>query len=507
MHRLVIALTTLLGLTAAVYLAGHLLLFNGAADAAGELAPADTALYLIVSLQPSSAQDTAIAQLASRIPGFADASTLDDKVDALAQNLAAQAGLDYRADLKPWLGDQIAAALPAGPEASPMLFVAVGDRAAADEAMGRLEGRHDEPFVSSTHDGVEIRSAETLAYAFVAETLVVAADAAAVQSVIDVHGGAESLADRSDFAEAMATLPTDRLAAGYIDLKAFLGEGSRYPFAVGALVADSEGLVVRGRSGTATAEAAGSASGAAESPEAATLAGWMPADTQLAISAFDGAELLFSAESILADAPAAEGLTGTLQSVRGLLAFGLGIDLDDLLMELMRGEAGLALRGLDSDAPSGLLLLRPDDMDVATSRLEELTDLLAGSGASVDRTERGDGELVSVGLAGIASLAYAISGEVIVLGLETEAVEAVLDAAESGDTLASLDAYRAAFELAGERNGNEIYMDPAVLPELLGIADGLPADARDILAQLGAFAVTLPDGGDHLEIHAALTVD
>jgi len=233
----------------------------------------------------------------------------------------------------------------------------------------------------------------------------------------------------------------------------------------------------------------------------------MPADTQLAISAFDGAELLFSAESILADAPAAEGLTGTLQSVRGLLAFGLGIDLDDLLMELMRGEAGLALRGLDSDAPSGLLLLRPDDMDVATSRLEEITDLLAGSGASVDRTERGDAELVSVGLAGIASLAYAISGEVIVLGLETEAVEAVLDAAESGDTLASLDAYRAAFELAGERNGNEIYMDPAVLLELLGIADGLPADARDILAQLGAFAVTLPDGGDHLEIHAALTVD
>ena len=505
MHRLVIALTTLITLTGAAYVAGHLFLFGGTASGVGELVPADTAVYISVSLQPSAAQDAALSELATKLPGFADASALDQKLDELAQNLASGAGLDYRRDVKPWLGDEVSMAVSAGDEATTTLLAAVADRAAADEAVARLEADSGEAFTSASHGGVDIRAGETMAYAFVGEILVVAADAAAVGRVVDVHGGAESLADREGLGDALATLPADRLAVVYVDLEATLGDASQHPFAVGAIVADPDGLIGSGRTGTLGADTAPSSDAAAS--QAAELPGWMPADTQLAVSAFDGAELLFTAESLLADLPAAEGITGTLDSVRALFAFGLGTDLDDLLRELLAGEGALALRGLDGAAPSGLLLLRPDDLEDATARLDELVGLLTGAGGTVERTEAGGQEIVTVGLAGIASLSYALADDVVLLGLEPAGIEAALAARAGGQTLADLDAYRGAFELAGERAGNEIFMDPAVLFQLLGLADGLPSDARDILAELGAFAVTIPDRGDHLEFHAVLTAE
>src|SRR3990170_5742202 len=106
MHRLVTALTALLSLTAGAYLAGYLLLFSGSADTAAELAPADTLVFVSLSLQPSSGQDGSMRQLASRLPGFADTSAFDQKIDELAQNLLSQIGLDYRQHVKPWLGPQ-----------------------------------------------------------------------------------------------------------------------------------------------------------------------------------------------------------------------------------------------------------------------------------------------------------------------------------------------------------------------------------------------------------------
>ena len=114
MHRLVIALTSLLGLTAAGVVAGYLLLFSASADRAASLVPAETAFYANVYLQPSTGQRMNLAGLLGRIPGFEDTSTLDEKIDQVAQNLLADTGLDYRDQIKPWLGNQLAiAAWPA----------------------------------------------------------------------------------------------------------------------------------------------------------------------------------------------------------------------------------------------------------------------------------------------------------------------------------------------------------------------------------------------------------
>ena len=106
MHRLVVALVTLIGLTGAVFIAGYLLLFSASNDRAATLAPADTVFYLNVYLQPSTGQQMNLGGLIGRLPGFADDASLDEKVDQVVENLlgASGLGLDYREKIKPWLG-------------------------------------------------------------------------------------------------------------------------------------------------------------------------------------------------------------------------------------------------------------------------------------------------------------------------------------------------------------------------------------------------------------------
>jgi Protein of unknown function (DUF3352) len=504
MHRLVIALTALLSLTAAAYVAGYLLLFSGSPDSAADLAPADTAVFVSVSLQPSSVQERNLRQLASRLPGFADTSAFDQKVDELSQNLVSQLGLDYRRHVKPWLGSQVAAAM-ADVTATPTLLVAVRDQEAALESLEALEADRGGGFEATTHGGVDVRASDGIAYAFVGETLVVGPDAQAVRAVIDVSSGGESLADRADFVAAMERLEADRLAAIFVDIETVLGAGSRYRTAAGALLAEPGGLVLRGRADTSADALAASAAPSIDA--AATLPEWMPADSQVAVSAFDAGELLLSAESLLSEVPAAEGLAGTIESARILFAFGLGLDLDEVILELMGGEGGLALGGLDTDAPSGQLLLRPEDPDAAAALLEDVAERLESSGADVEREERDGIELVTIGLADLGSLAYAVADDIIIIALGSEGVEAAVSAHETGESLAASDDYAASWALAGTRSGNEVIVEPSVLLALLGLGGELPSDARDILAELGAVAITLPDRGDHLEFHAVLTVD
>nr|MBA2265619.1 hypothetical protein [Chloroflexota bacterium] len=66
MHRLVIALVTLIGLVGALVVAGYLLFFSTGTDRAAALAPANTAVYVNVYLQPSTGQQMNLAALIGR---------------------------------------------------------------------------------------------------------------------------------------------------------------------------------------------------------------------------------------------------------------------------------------------------------------------------------------------------------------------------------------------------------------------------------------------------------
>ncbi len=142
LQRLIIALTIFIGLVGATVVAGYLTLFAAGSDRAARAVPADAVAYATVYLQPSTGQQMNLALMLGHVPGFSDAANLDQKIHEIAARFLGQAGIDYEADVRPWLGNQLSIALR--PEAgdvampSPSLLAAVKDQAAAESGMATI---------------------------------------------------------------------------------------------------------------------------------------------------------------------------------------------------------------------------------------------------------------------------------------------------------------------------------------------------------------------------------
>jgi hypothetical protein len=513
MHRLVIALTSLLGLAGAATVAISLFLAGAGADQAARLAPADTALYVNVLLQPASGQRAQLAELTSRLPGFADASSLDAKIDQVAQNLLGQAGVDYSEQIEPWLGDQVGLALSAegllAGEPTGVALVTVRDEEAAAAALADLVPDAE----SRMYEGVELHVAPDASWALVGGLLAAGATAEEVEAVVNVARGATpSLADDPEFGAAIERLAADRVGTFYADLVALSGGAvteAGFSVAAGALVIDGRGLRFEG-SATFDADAADAEARAAFAlaGEPSSLVDWMPADTQAELVVFGLRQALEGAEAAAADAPeGGEALTDALATVRTLAAFGLGIDLDADVLPLFDREVAVAVSGLDTTTPHGQLLLRPSDPDAAAEMLARITEGLEGAGASVEVTEGERAAVTVIDMPGFGQAAYALVDGIVIVGLETGDVEAAIEAHDGGTTLASTEAYRRTFELAGDRAGNEVWVDVAAIVDATGMAEALPTDVRDILNQIGAFGLTAPARDDAFHLRAVLTVE
>jgi hypothetical protein len=519
MHRLVIAVVTLIGLTGAAFLAAHLLLFSAATDRAAALAPANSAIYLNVYLQPSTGQQMNLGGLIGRLPGFADDASLDEKVDQVVQNLLGGTGIDYRGQVKTWLGDQVAVAGwpseddPANPTA--VVIAEVKDRAAADAAIADLASVGGSAFTAETYEGVELQVSDGSAYAFVGEMLVVGQTASAVEAVIDVQGGAESLADRADFRDTMASLAPDHLASVFVDLAALArstettDQLSSVTTAGAALVAEPDGLRLSGSAPLGVDDASSSAGdGFALAGEPSSLVDWMPEETVAELVIFGLRQALEDAEEAAAATPEGQEVTSALDTFRALAAFGLGIDVDADLLPLLDREVGIAITGFDGALPSGQLLLRPEDPDAAAATLERVVEGLTGTlGASASVETIGDAEITTLSLPDVGEVAYTVTDGLVILGLGTADVVAAIEAHDGGTTLAATEAYARTWEVAGERAGNEAFVDIGAVIELLDVEATLSGDVRDILSQVGTFGFTAPSRNDEIEFHAVLTID
>ncbi|MGH2357278.1 MAG: DUF3352 domain-containing protein [Candidatus Limnocylindria bacterium] len=512
MHRLVVALTALLAISGAAVVAFTLVVAGATVDRAAALAPADTAVYANVYLQPSSGQRARLAALAGRLPGFADAASLDDKIDQVTQNLLSQLGIDYRDRVKPWLGTQVAFAADAAEltaaEPAGVALVAVRDQAAAEAALADLLPEAD----AAAYRGVDLHVGVEATYALLEEMLVVGTTRPAVEAVVDVSRGAPALADAAAFRDAIATLPPDRMGTLYVDLIALAGLadelGSGLSVLSAAIVLEEDGVRLVGSApfdAAAASESARAAFGLAGEPS--SLVEWMPADTQAEVVVFGARQALGVAESAAAGTAQGQTLTDALSAIRTLAAFGLGIDLDDEVLPLFDRELAVAVSAVDTSAPHGLLLARPEDGEAAAALLDRLTQRLEDSGAQVTTQDAGRAEITIIDLPALETVAYTLVDGIVVAALEAADVEAAIAAHDSGDTLAATDAYANAFALAGERAGNEAWLDVAALVSATGLADGLVPDARDMLGQITALGLTAPSRDNAIQIRAAVTVE
>jgi uncharacterized protein DUF3352 len=518
MQRLVVALVALIGLTGVAVVAGYLLLFSASTDRAAALAPAKSAVYVNVYLQPSTAQQMNLAGLIGRLPGFADEASLDEKVDQVVENLLTETGIDYRTQVKPWLGDQVAlAGWPKADDATQVetvVLIGVSDRDAAESSANELITQAGTTVETETYEGVELHVADGGSYAFVSDMLVVGSTADGLRAVVDVAGGADALADRDDFVAAMDRLPADHLASAFADLAA-VGEATgvtqplaSYTTASAALIAEEDGLRISGSAPFDVASAAPSAQDRfALGTEPSSLPEWMPDDTIAEAVLFGLRQTFEDAEAAIEASPDSGDITSALDTIRAIAAFGLGLDLDADVLPLFDREVGISITGFDGELPSGQLLLRPDDPEAAADAVGRIADRLSALGGARDTEDHDGVEITVLSIPDTGEFAYAVADGILIVGFSPGDVIAALDAHDGGTSLADTDAYRRAFDVAGTRAGAEAFVNVAAAIDLAGEQPDLPDDARDILGQVGAFALTLPSREDQIEFHAVLTID
>ena len=518
LQRLVVALTVFIGLVGATVVAGYLAIFAAGTDRAARAVPADAIAYATVYLQPSTGQQLNLALLLGHVPGFADAANLDQKIHEIAARFLGQSGVDYESDVRPWIGNQLSVALRPGSDdlatPSPILLAAVKDQAAAESGTEAIAAGRGLTGVEDTYRGTAITVADGLAWAVLEDLLIASTDRASLEAALDAEADARpSLADDAGYAAAMRRLPADYLASAYLSLAgaaADAGVGGQlggYSTVSAALLVEPDGLRL---------DAVAPFDGAAASPEEradftaggepSTLAEWLPADTHAMAAIFDVQRAEQTVEEGLASQPNAQGIIDTLNQLRALAAFGLGINLDADLLALFSSEAAIGVSDVMTEAPHGQLLLRPSDAAAATASLERVRDAIGDHGGQVSESEANGTTITNVEVPQVGTVSWAVSDGVIVAGLSPEDVAAALAAHASRQTLAAGERYRAAWQLAGDRAGNEAFVDIGAIVDASDDALGTSGDARDILLTVGALGLTAPARDGNTELHIVLTV-
>ncbi len=517
MRRLVVALTALLAMVGAVVVAGYLLFFAATGDRAAGAVPADSAVYLQVYLQPSSGQKLNLFGLVAQLPGFADDATLEEKIHDVTQRLLGELAIDYAADLRPWLGSELALAA-AGPDeagAAPrfLLLASVKDPAQARVGVPRLMAREGVTYAPETYRGHPAMMSDGLSYALLDDLLIVATTPERLRASLDADSDTiPSLADSAAFGTAMRSVPADHLASLYLDLGQVAGREAGSPlggFRTAALTvtAEPDGLHLDGEVPFAGGEASAAARAAfALGTRTSSLAAWMPRATSAELSVFGLQQSLVDLEDQVGGSSLLAPALDLLDQLRLIAGFGLGIGVDRDLLPLFDGEAAVALLELDLAAPRGVLLLRPSQPDAAQAALDTMRRALVEHGSRITTSLVAGTTITIVSVPQVGRLAYAMSEGVVLAALDPADVASALEAHRSGTTLATDRRYEPTFELAGSRAGNELWAD---IPALLDAASTFfdpGSEVRDILHQIGELAMSASTVGDHLEIHAVLTV-
>ena len=310
-----------------------------------DVVPASALAFLKVDLDPAANQKLAVYRLAERFPATAD--DVDDEGDVKDQLLASlfedAEGVDYAADIAPWIGDRAGiAALPSGAaEPDALLAVAHRDRDAAEAGLARLKAAD-----------------ETLFYAFSEQAdYVLIGDAQEVDdAAVDP---AEVLGDSDRYTGAIAELDGDQVVTGWADLGSVWGAltpedrqeatdalgapGDLAPTgqAVLGVRADDRWIEVQGRTVDADADVLRQVDIGAQ--EGSGMVQDLPPSTVLALSVTglgDGLATLY--DRTAGAGPGAADLTGVAEQY--------GLDLPQDLRTLLGEETVLAVFGAEDVA-------------------------------------------------------------------------------------------------------------------------------------------------------------
>jgi hypothetical protein len=507
-----------------------------AGTASGAWVPADVVGYAELSSQLTPDQQSRVSALLKHFPGFEDQARLSEKIDETFQTVLQRAGIDYTAQVKPWLGSSVAIAGRApqsgatGKEQQGVVLVASTDDAAASRFVQTLADKatsqgdtvatqsyRDVPVTTITPKaGDAARPARALA---VVAGRLVGGDPDLVHAVIDVRkAGAASLDSRSAFHDAIASLPADRVGAFWVDVAALATTArdqlqtvapaaglltfSPDSALLGSVRVQDDGPIVEmvGR-GSIAGLALLQPSPGATSPHAGRLAGSAPASTVVFVEAHDvGATIRSSLDAAKLANPSGPNPVDELNKSLAIL----GTTAEELSGAI--GDAAV-VSTLDGKQPGGGIVVEVKDQALAQRLLRQIEGLaaLGGLGQIASHDYKGvtirtvtlsAGSVPGAGglPAGVAP-SYALDGEVLVLASSDAVVEAVVDARHGGSNLASDGDFSAVIQHVGGDGLTTTFVDLKALIDAFAPTT-LSAEERAFLTPLQALGASVHAAGE-----------
>jgi hypothetical protein len=461
-----------------VGLAAVMYALRGSGERLSTTTPADVDFFATAYLDPSAGQKLNLARLLRRFPASASSDGIDGRLDSVLDGVLADAGLSS-ADIRSWLGSQVAVTgrlSDTGASLGVLLDSDDDDAALATLAELRsrdIQGRHY-AWSSVQRDGTTIWLggpetggtpvvlAVTDGTVLLANSLQLASDVASTAS-----GATASLEESAHFQRAIASLPEDRLALGYVNVGSMMGGlGPGFSSGVGSPVtggglfgvpdvgavdalalsvqAEPEGLRVDMATTLDATKLTPEMRSALESDGDAgfnqTLS-WVPSDA-FGVIAMSG--LRDQIEAGLARA----GLDGALPLDQ------LGLTGPDGVVANLTGDASIEVGPGAGRYPTGALVLGTTDPKGMRAFLDQISGEVVGAFASslapgptwASTTYRGV-EIRSLVMSGdeepSVRPSYAVVDGAAILAASPEAIRASLDAHE-GESIASEGSFRAA---------------------------------------------------------------
>jgi hypothetical protein len=521
-------------------------LFTGRAANAVVLGyvPEDSIMYGEVRMDLPGDQRANVGSFLSKFPGFADQANLETKIDEVLDRIVGEASggsETFSQDVKPWFGGQLAFSVGALPDpdvvttdpvptesARFLVLVSVKDEALARTWFDALIAESGEQTTTETYNGATLTlftapDEPAAAFAIVGGKVAIAGDQASVRAAVDT-GGNSPFASRAEPQAALDATTGDHVGFAYLALRPLLDwssqlaqeemAGAPLPDELLGMVPDWAAFALRVEGDALRMEVIAPPA-AAQAPAAnrtSTVADHVPG-TAVALSiSHDYGQGLLDTLDIYRDEPA---LAEAIEAVDQAIGFLGGPDAAIGWI----GDLGVTVTRTD-DSLEGGLIVAATDSEAAGRLFTSLQTLLSLGGASMGvevREEPYAGTTITIvdlgdvsdlaGQAGLppdmmvggatpsghVELAYAVTGEIVILGSGPGFVRSVLDTTPA-TSLASTERYKGALERAGQGSG-VAFADITSIRELIesamaaNAAGDVPAYEREVKPFLEPFDV------------------
>jgi len=521
-------------------------------------APADSIIYGEFRLDLPGDQRENLAEFLSHFPGFDDQAAIDTKLDeALDQFLtnATNGDQSYTADIEPWFGGEVgivASSLPnmgatVDPESldtgSAAVLLSVKDVALAQAWLDGAVG--DANPTTEDYNGVTVTTVPgpegsrdgPVGYAVTGDVAVLG-EVDAVKEVLDTKGGSP-LTDDTDFAAALKSGSGDHVGFVYYDIGAYwdwamslptetgtpgmnFAEGFRDSLpAWGALWARVEGDALSFQ----LASAAPTERMGPTENKASTLAAHAPATSLVYAETHDYGQVITDMLGMYQGIELPEGAAPQLDQVAGMFGGVEGIVgwIGDVAVVVNDPGEGL----------EGGILIQPTDATKAENLFLTVRGMLTLGGASLGLTvsdeQHGDATITTVdfgelrrlmeqtgetvkpeeleyfgGADAHLQLSWAITDDVVVVGLGPDFVKHVLDT-EPSSSLAENDRYQGLLDRTGKENAGSYFVDVTAvraaieeaLPDGPGMLEKYGSEVKPFLAPFDAIGGSQVIGGSN----------